>query len=85
MVCDNTYTFVFSHSALRRGSLECWKAPSPVHDKLFAGEEWMVQAGSMPSSRKLYKGKEARIDPGASGGQWGLTGASEMPCIPGLR
>lgn len=39
----------------------------------------------MPSSRKLYKGKEARTDPGASGGQWGLTGASEMPCIPGLR
>lgn len=39
----------------------------------------------MVNSRKLLKGKEARVDPGRDGGQGDLLGPPRCPCPPGLR
>lgn len=33
MVCDDPYTFVFSHLALPSGSVECWELPRPGCDR----------------------------------------------------
>ena len=39
MLCDSAHTFVFSHLALPRGSVQCWKLPCPGCDKLRAEEK----------------------------------------------